>query len=324
MMFAIAAVALPFHAATPSTSRQIGSAVSLAALTPPQPAPPGPPNAPHFLTGPEPVLTSTGDPRVDVFRERIFAEAGSGWRPYLLRLFQGVTANPGIVAANQRMDVPKTPAEWVRRYVTPRQIAAGRRVYRLLRRKPPPSPAGTPLEVQVALWGMYANYGSYRPRHDPIQTYLMLGAYGQGPTWTYFDFYKVAELIVTGQIRRATAKTHEDGRLGQVQLLPDEWQLMARDGNKDGRVDIWSNQADIFASIGPIEWEAGTPMVVEVRRPRLDPSNPAEARMLRGIESGSVGVHMFPRPGGGRWPAESRGWGGRYVSHLALPALRTS
>jgi membrane-bound lytic murein transglycosylase B len=160
---------------------------------------------------------------------------------------------------------------------------------------------------------MYANYGSYRPRHDPIQTYLMLGAYGQGPTWTYFDFYKVAELIVTGQIRRATAKTHEDGRLGQVQLLPDEWQLMARDGNKDGRVDIWSNQADIFASIGPIEWEAGTPMVVEVRRPRLDPSNPAEARMLRGIESGSVGVHMFPRPGGGRWPAESRGWGGRYV-----------
>ena len=287
--------------------------LALTALTPPLPSPPGPPNAPHFLTGPDPVLTSTGDPRVDAFRERILNEAGSGWRPYLLRLFHGVRANPEIVAAHQRMAVPKTPAEWVRGYVTPERIAAGRRLYRQLRRSPPPSPAGTPLEVQVALWGMYSNYGSYRPRYDPIQTYLMLGAYGLGPGWTYFDFYKVAELIISGQINRATAKTHEDGRLGQVQLLPDEWPLFARDGDKDGKVDVWTNRADIFASIGPIEWEAGTPLIVEVARRPFNPNDPAEARMLRGIESGSVGVYMFPRPGGGAWPAESRTWAGRYV-----------
>ncbi len=115
--------------------------------------PPGPPNAPHFLTGPDPVLTSTGDRQVDAFRERIFEEAGSGWRPYLLRLFEGVRANPEILAANQRIDIPKTPAEWVRRYVTPQQIAAGRRIYRQLRRNPPPSPAGTPLEGRLRCGG---------------------------------------------------------------------------------------------------------------------------------------------------------------------------
>jgi membrane-bound lytic murein transglycosylase B len=167
--------------------------------------------------------------------------------------------------------------------------------------------------VQVALWGIYSNYGSYRPRYDPIQTYLMLGAYGLGPSWTYFDFYKVAELIINGQVERVTAKTHEDGRLGQVQLLPDEWSILARDGNKDGRVNVWTDRADIFASLGPVEWEAGTPIVVEVARRQFDPSKPAEARMLRGIENSTVSVSMFRRPGGGSWPAETRSWGGRYV-----------
>jgi len=287
--------------------------LAAAAFTPPLPSPPPPPDNRRFLTGPDPVLTTTGDPRVDAFRAKIFQEAGSGWRPYLLRLFSGVRANPEIVAAYQRINAPNTPAEWVRRYVTPRQIATGRRLYRQLRRNPPPSPAGTPLEVQLALWGMLSNYGSYLPRYDPIQTYLMLGAYNLGPAWTYFDFYRVAQLIVTGEIDRARAKAHEDGRLGQVQILPDEWNVWARDGNGDRRIDIWHNRADIFASLGPIEWEAGTPMIVEVGRLRLNPNDQREGRILRGIEGASVGAYMFPRPRGGPWPAESHRWSGRFV-----------
>lgn len=280
---------------------------------PPPPVPPLPPRAEAFLEGPEPVLASTGDPRVDAFRDRIFEEAGSGWRPYLLRLLAGVQANPAIVAANRHLQPPQSPAEWVRLYVTRERIAEGRRLYAQLRRDPPPSPAGVPLEVQLALWGMLANYGTYAPPYDAIQTYLMLGAYGLGPAWTYFDFYTLAGLIVTGAIDRAKANAHEDGRLGQVQLLPSEWGVLARDGDGDSKVDVWTNRADIFASIGPVEWQAGVPMIVEVGRLQLDPSDPREARMLRGIRSGSVGIELFPRPGGGAWPAETRGWGGRYV-----------
>jgi hypothetical protein len=82
----------------------------LAALTPPPPVPPPPPDAPGFLTGPDPVLLSTGDRRVDAFRARIFEEAGSAWRPYLLRLFAGIRANHEIIAANQRGGVPRTTA----------------------------------------------------------------------------------------------------------------------------------------------------------------------------------------------------------------------
>jgi membrane-bound lytic murein transglycosylase B len=123
----------------------------------------------------------------------------------------------------------------------------------------------------------------------------------------------VAELIISGQIDRATGKTYEDGRLGQVQLLPDEWSLLARDGDKDGKVDVWTNRADILASIGPIEWQVGTPMIVEVGRRQFKGNDPAETRMLRGIESGNVSVGMFPRPGGGAWPSHTRSWGGRYV-----------
>lgn len=281
--------------------------------TPPPPVPPPPPPFPDFLAGPEPVLTTTGDPRVDTFRERIFTEAGSGWRPYLVRLFTGVEANPAIVAANAAIDAPASPAEWVRRSVTPARIAAGRKLYAQLKDNPPPSPAGTPLEVQLALWGMFSNYGASPPPYDAIQTYLMLGAYGGGPAWTYFDFYRLAELIISGQVDRAKAKAYEDGRLGEVQLLPDEWRILARDGDGDGKVDVWTNRADIFASIGPVEWQAGTPLILEVGRRALDPDDPEEARILYAIQSNNVGAYLFPRPGGGTWPSAMANMSGRYV-----------
>ncbi len=84
---------------------------------------------------------------------------------------------------------------------------------------------------------MYSNYGSYRPRFDPIQTYLMLGAYRLGPGWTYFDRpRRRADRHRQGSI--AQPARCEDGRLGQVQLLPDEWNILARDGDKDGKVDV--------------------------------------------------------------------------------------
>lgn len=281
--------------------------------TPPPPVPPPPPQAASYLSGPDPVLASTGDPRVDAFRDRIFEEGGSGWRPYLLRLFAGVGANPDIVTANRQIQPPQTPAEWVRLYVTPARIAEGRRLYAQLRRDPPPSPGGVPLEVQLAMWGMLSNYGTYPPPYDAVQTYLMLGAYGLGPAWTYFDFYTLAGLIVTGEVERAQAKAYEDGRMGQVQLLPGEWQVLARDGDGDGEVNVWTNRADIFASIGPMEWQSDTPLIVEVGRPQLDPGDRQQARMLHAIQGGSVGAYMFPRPGGGAWPAESRAWSGRFV-----------
>src|SRR5215211_1085753 len=74
----------------PADRTNVAAVATLAALTPPQPTPPGPPDAPRFLSGPDPVLTSTGDPRVDAFRERVLTEAGSRWTPYLLRLFRNV------------------------------------------------------------------------------------------------------------------------------------------------------------------------------------------------------------------------------------------
>jgi membrane-bound lytic murein transglycosylase B len=141
----------------------------------------------------------------------------------------------------------------------------------------------------------------------------MLGAYNLGPAYTYYDFYKLAGLIITGKVERSKAKAFEDGRIGQVQLLPDEWDIWARDGDGDGKVDIWSNRSDIFASLGPIQWERGLPIMVEVERRPFEPTSAAEVRFLRGLKRGNVSVYMFRRPGGGAWPAEARTWSGRYV-----------
>jgi membrane-bound lytic murein transglycosylase B len=259
------------------------------------------------------VLQSTGDPRVDAYRDRVFREGGSGWRPFLLRAFAGVKANPAILAAVEER--PATAADYVRKYVTTDRIAAGRRLYAEWKgRIPTPNPGPAPLEVQLALWGMLSDYGAKPPPFDMIEALLNLGAYGKGPPFTEFNIYQAVQILAEGRIERSKARAYADGRIGQVRWYTDQYLNWGKDGDGDGRIDIWTNRADIFANLGALPWEAdGMPLLVEVRRPKLDPSDPQQRRMLQGLMSNQNVHATWLAPADGRaWLPEETRWFGRY------------
>ena len=285
--------------------------------TPPMPMPPMSPENAAFLETPVPVLTSTGDAKVDAYRERLLTDyASTAWRPYLVRLLAGVRADPAIIERFDRLASIREPKDYVRHYVTPERIRRGRQLYRQLRTTTAAMPGEMPLELRIALWGMLADYGARRPQYDALQALLVLGAHDRGIATSDFQLHHAARLVIGGVVPRARLRAYETGRISQAQLMPDRFEESARDGNGDGRADVWTSRADILASIGAGDWSQynGIPVYVAVRPARFNPADPMEARMARALEQPvNVPTGILRRWDGRPWKDNERSWSGSYV-----------
>lgn len=213
----------------------------------------------------------------------------------------------------------RQPRDFVRHYVTDARIARGRQLYRQLRGKP--QIGNTPLEVRLALWGMLSDYGARPPRHDAIQSLLVLGAYERGIAAWGFQLHHAAHLAIDGTVPRARLRSDETGRLGQAHILPERFVEQARDGDRDGIADIWTNRADILASLHVGDWSqyGGMPIVVAVRPARFDKSDPMDARRARALEQpNNVPANILRRWDGRPWTRTEHGWSGSYVEPYGL------
>ena len=276
--------------------------------------PPAPPQNPALLATPEPLLTTTGDPKVDAYRDRLLSDYGADWRAYLTRLLAGVRADPKIIEDFDRLAALREPKDYIDHYVTPERIRRGREQYRKI--KADRAPTELPPEVRVALWGMLADYGERKPRRDVLQALLVLGAYGRGDSVTNFPLHHAAALVISGAVTRGRLLAYETGRIGQPQISPDRFEGQARDGNGDGKADIWADRRDILASltIGDPSQFPGVPIHVAVKPARFDMASPAEARMAHALDQPyNVPTGILRRWDGKPWSDEQRNWSGTYV-----------
>lgn len=292
-----------------------GVFASLAQATPPLPVPPPPFENPAFIAGPEPTLASTGDPKVDAYRERLLADRGDPrWRPYLARLLAGTKANPAIVERFDKLAAIRAPKDYIAHYVTPERIKRGRLHYRQLKRTA--KRGEMPLELRIALWGMLSDYGARKPEYDALDALLVLGAYERGAAPWDFQLHHAARLVTSGVVPRARLKAYETGRLGQPQLLPDRFVESARDGNGDGRANVWTSRADILASMSVGDWTQypAMPVYVAVKPARFDLTDPMDARRARALDQpNNVPSNILRRWDGQAWTREQQIWSGSYL-----------
>ena len=294
-------------------------AMTPASATPPPPMPPMPPENAAVLASPEPTLTSTGDAKVDAYRDRLLTDHGNVmWRPYLVRLLAGVRADPSIIADFDRLAAIDTPAEYISHYVTPQRIRRGRQLFRQGIGKA--KPGEMPAELRLALWGMLSDYGASGPKYDALQALLVLGAYDRGGAPYEFQLHHAAIQILSGAVPRSRLKAFSTGKLGQTHTPAARFPDWARDGNADGRIDIWTNRADILATIAGSHWQdyVGMPVAVAVKEPTFNPNDPREARMVSALAaSPNVPPGILERWDGRPWKPEERGQGGTYVKPWA-------
>lgn len=101
----------------------------------------------------------------------------------------------------------------------------------------------------VAIWGMETNYGLYPLSYDAV-TALATMAYDPRRS-RYFrkELFAALQILNEGHIAHADMKGSWAGAMGQSQFMPTSFLGYAQDFDGDGKRNIWTSEADVFASI---------------------------------------------------------------------------
>ena len=101
----------------------------------------------------------------------------------------------------------------------------------------------------VALWGVESDFGRFTGGYSVIKSLATL-AYGSSRQQMFRDELIDALIILQDKNITPDAMTGSwAGAMGQSQFMPSSYLKYAVDYTGDGRRDIWTDQADVFASI---------------------------------------------------------------------------
>lgn len=178
-------------------------------------------------------------------------------------------AQPG---ANPNAPIPDF-APYKERHVDSARINRGRQAYQSLRPRLAAieSETGVPASIMIAIWGHETNYGAVTGNFDLPRALASLAYEGRRRELFSAEFIATLQMIDRG-VPRSQLKGSWAGATGNPQFLPSVYIRLARDGDGDGRADIWTNEADTLASIANYfvnaGWRAGQPWGFAVSVPQ--------------------------------------------------------
>ncbi len=100
----------------------------------------------------------------------------------------------------------------------------------------------------VALWGIETNFGSNTGGFSVVQALATLAYDGRRSAYFRGELINALKIIDAGHIAANAMRGSWAGAMGQNQFMPSSFLSYAQDYNGDGRRDIWTTTADVFAS----------------------------------------------------------------------------
>ncbi|MDP1026184.1 lytic murein transglycosylase [Sphingomonas sp. KR1UV-12] len=231
------------------------------------------------LAPPPAEVTPVADPfrqYLDQVQQRAIAQGVSP--ATIAREFAGLTLNQRVIDLDRRQ--PGNPqstsfspfAPYQADHVDAARIGRGRTVYQAQRARLASieRDTGVPESIMVAIWGHETNYGSYTGNFDLIRSLASLAFDGRRRSLFEGELIAALKMIDRG-VPRSQLKGSWAGATGNPQFLPSIYLRLSRDGDGDGRADIWTSDADTLASIAAYfvdaGWRPGQPWGVAVGVP---------------------------------------------------------
>lgn len=172
--------------------------------------------------------------------------------------------NPRVIRLDRAQPggTPSAPipdfAPYLARHVDAQRIARGRAAYQAQRARLAriERDTGVPESIMVAIWGHETNYGAVVGGFDLPSALATLAYEGRRRALFSAEFIAALKMVDSG-VPRSKLVGSWAGAMGGPQFLPSVYLRLARDGDGDGKADIWSSPADTLASIASYFNDAG-------------------------------------------------------------------
>ncbi|MFL2546455.1 MAG: lytic transglycosylase domain-containing protein [Candidatus Rariloculaceae bacterium] len=116
---------------------------------------------------------------------------------------------------------------------------------------------GIPPHVLVAAWGIESNYGRTQGSSSVVSSLVTLAYDERRAAFFRAELMHALRILDEGHIEFDDMRGSWAGAMGQLQFMPSTFIDYARDGDGDGRKDIWNNPADAVESAANFMSSAG-------------------------------------------------------------------
>lgn len=130
---------------------------------------------------------------------------------------------------------------------------------------------GVPAHIILAIWGRESAYGHAAIPHNAFEVLATKGFMSTRSEYFTSELIAALQIAEAGHLDGREMKSSWAGALGQPQFMPSSFLVYAKDGNGDGKADIWGSAEDTIASIAHYlaqhGWVTGRDWGFEVRVP---------------------------------------------------------
>jgi membrane-bound lytic murein transglycosylase B len=224
--------------ASPTSSTPTPTPAEAAAATPTVPTPTPPPHDPAFAAW------------LAALRGEALA---AGIQPGTIdAAFATIVAQPVVLERDRsQAEFTLTLGQYVSRRLTPALLRLAKqhaqREQTLLARVE--RAHKVPKEIVVAVWGLESNFGRFAGVRPTVPVLATLAYDGRRAALFRGELLSALRILDRGDIELDRLKGSWAGAMGQPQFLPSSYLKFAQDFDEDGRRDIWTSKADVFASI---------------------------------------------------------------------------
>ena len=176
------------------------------------------------------------------------------------RAFANVTPDP-VILARDRMQPEQTQSldDYVAARLSARTLANARKKaveHRALLRRVQ-STYGIPSPVMVAIWGLESNFGQFTGSRSVIAALATLAFDSRRPALFRAELFHALTILERGLVEPDQFLGSWAGAIGQPQFMPSSFLSHAIDFDRDGRIDIWTEPADVMGSMANYLKKAG-------------------------------------------------------------------
>lgn len=188
--------------------------------------------------------------------------------------FDGIHFVDRVIKSDRgQLENKVTLDDYLARVLTPEKIAQGREYRQQYQNalQPIASASGVQSQYIVALWALESHFGKIQGKEEVVSALATLAFEGRREAFFTKELMAAVRIIQRQQITAADLKGSWAGAMGQSQFMPSSFLNYGKDGDGDGKIDIWNNLDDVFASIANYlqreGWRAGQGWGTEVTLP---------------------------------------------------------